>query len=323
MRSCLKNIALASAALLMSGNVIATEAYPSKPVRIIVPYQAGQGTDIATRYFADHLSKTFGQTFVVENIGGAGGVIGTQAASRAAGDGYTLAMGTNATHVLNEYMYSSMGFDPVKDFEPVILTGTLPMAIVTRPDSPFQGVQDIIKAAREGSGQSSDIATPSTSARLVFELLKAESGAPLFMIPYKGSATSMSNVIGGQVPLSIDTITASRPQVEGKTLRAIAVTSLKPTDLLPGVAPVSEQGLPGFEVVAWNALYAPKGTPSDIIAKLNLELQSFISQPETQAKLKSMGYEPGGGTPGDLASFAQAERKKWRPIIESAGLKVN
>lgn len=322
MRSRLKKITLATAALLFAGSAIAAENYPSKPVRIIVPYQAGQGTDIATRYFADHLSKAFGQSFIVENIGGAGGVIGTQAAARAEGDGYTLTMGTNATHVLNEYMYSSMGFDPVKDFEPVILTGTLPMTIVTRPDSEFKTVQDIIAATKK-SDHAADIATPSTTARLVFELLKDQSGAPLFMIPYKGSSMAMSNVIGGQVPLSIDTITASRPQVEGGNLRAIAVTSENPTELLPGVPPVAQQGLPGFEVVAWNAFYAPKGTPADIIAKLNLELQSFLAQPETQARLHSMGYEPGGGTPGDLASFAEAERSKWRPIIENAGLKVN
>lgn len=322
MRDSLKKFTLATAALLFACSAVAAEDYPSKPVRIIVPYQAGQGTDIATRYFADHLSKAFGQSFIVENVGGAGGVIGTQAAARATGDGYTLTMGTNATHVLNEYMYSSMGFDPVKDFEPVILAGTLPMAIVTRPASEFKTVQDIIDAASK-SARVADIATPSTTARLVFELLKDQSGAPLFMIPYKGSAMAMTNVIGGQVPLSIDTITASRPQVEGGKLRAIAVTSANPTELLPGVPPVAQQGLPGFEVVAWNAFYAPKGTPADIIAKLNLELQAFLSLPETQAKLHSMGYEPGGGTAGDLARFAEAERNKWRPIIESAGLKVN
>src|SRR5690554_3132173 len=151
MRRSLKRITLLAATLLFSGNALAAENYPSKPVRIIMPYQAGQGTDIATRYFADHLSKAFGQSFIVENVGGAGGVIGTQAAARAEGDGYTLTMGTNATHVLNEYMYSSMGFDPVKDFEPVILTGTLPMAIVTRPDAPFKGIQDVIDAAKKSS----------------------------------------------------------------------------------------------------------------------------------------------------------------------------
>lgn len=318
-----KTLAIAAAALLLSGGAVSA-AYPEKAVRIIVPYQAGQGTDIATRYFADHLTKSLGQTFYVENIGGAGGVIGTQAAARAAADGYTLTMGTNATHVLNEYMYaeSSMGFNPSRDFEPIILAGTLPMAIVTRADSPFESIQDVVAAAK-ASSNTTDIATPSTTARLVFELLKEQSGADLFMIPYKGSAMAMSNVIGGQVPISIDTITASRPQVEGKNLRALAVTSAKPTALLPGVAPVSEQGLSGFEVVAWNALYAPKGTPAEVVSKINLALQSFLALPETQAKLLSMGYEPGGGAPADLAAFAEAERNKWRPIIQKAGMKVN
>ncbi|HLT98297.1 MAG TPA: tripartite tricarboxylate transporter substrate binding protein [Burkholderiaceae bacterium] len=322
MRSSLKKLTLLTAALLFAGSAVAADNYPSKPVRIIVPYQAGQGTDIATRYFADHLSRTLSQPFIVENLAGAGGVIGTQAAARAEGDGYTLVMGTNATHVLNQYMYSNTGVDPVKDFKPVILAGTLPMAIVTNKDSPFKSVQDIIEASQK-SGHSADIATPSTTARLVFELLKDRSGAPLFTIPYKGSSTAMSNVIGGQVPLSIDTITASRPQVDGGQLRAVAVTSARPTELLPGVPPVAEQGLPGFEVVAWNALYAPKGTPDSVIAKLNLTLQSFLAMPETRERLHSMGYEPGGGSPDELGRFAQAEREKWEPIIRNADLKVN
>ncbi len=322
MRSNLKKLTLLTATLLFAGSAVAADNYPSKPVRIIVPYQAGQGTDIATRFFADHLSQTLGQPFIVENVAGAGGIIGTQTAARAAGDGYTMIMGTNATHVLNQYMYSNTAVDPVKDFKPVILAGTLPMAIVTNKNSAFKSVQDIIEATRK-SDHSADIATPSTTARLVFELLKDRSGAPLFMIPYKGSATAMSNVIGGQVALSIDTITASRPQLEGGHLRAIAVTSAKPTELLPGVAPVSEQGLEGFEVVAWNALYSPKGTPESVITKLNLALQSFLAIPETRSRLHAMGYEPGGGTPDDLGRLAQAEREKWRPIIESANLKVN
>ncbi|HLT99774.1 MAG TPA: tripartite tricarboxylate transporter substrate binding protein [Burkholderiaceae bacterium] len=322
MRSSLKKLTMLAASLLFAGSAVAADDYPSKPVRIIVPYQAGQGTDIATRYFADHLSRTLGQPFIVENLAGAGGVIGTQAAARAEGDGYTLIMGTNATHVLNQYMYSNTNVDPVKDFKPVILAGTLPMAIVANKDSPFKTVQDIIDATKK-SDHAADIATPSTTARLVFELLKARSGAPLFMIPYKGSATAMSNVIGGQVPLSIDTITASRPQVEGGHLRAIAVTSAKPTELLPGVAPVADQGLPDFEVVAWNALYAPKGTPDAVVAKLNLALQGFLALPETRDRLHAMGYEPGGGTPDDLGRFAQNERDKWKPIIENANLKVN
>ena len=321
MRKLFEALAFTATAVFASGTAAASTNYPERPVRIIVPYQAGQGTDIATRYFADHLSKVFGQSFIVENMGGAGGNIGTQAAARADADGYTLTMGTNATHVLNEFMYSSLSFDPVKDFEPVVLTGTLPMVLIASANSRFQTMQQIFESVKE-SEHSADIGTPSTTARLAFELLKEQSGTPLYMIPYKGSSMSMTNVMGGQIPLAIDTITASRPQIEGEKLRAIGVTSSQRTELHPGIPTVAEQGLPEFEVVAWNALYAPQGTPKEIITKLNQAVQDFLALPETRERLHSMGYEPGGGSPDDLAAFAAEERSKWGPIIEKANLKV-
>src|SRR5690606_6669265 len=175
---CTVSLAAASSAL--------AAGYPEKPVKIIVAYQAGQGTDIATRYFADYLTKAMGQTFFVENRGGAGGNIGTQAAARAEPDGYTLTMGTNATHVLNSFLYSSLPFDPVKDFEPIILVGSFPMVVATTPNTPFNSIGDIL-AASKASSRSADIGMPSTTARLVYELLKDKTGAPLFGVPYKGS----------------------------------------------------------------------------------------------------------------------------------------
>ncbi|MCC2596300.1 tripartite tricarboxylate transporter substrate binding protein [Pusillimonas sp. MFBS29] len=306
-------VAAASSALASS--------YPEKPVKIIVAYQAGQGTDIATRYFADYLTKAMGQTFIVENRGGAGGNIGTQAAARAEPDGYTLTMGTNATHVLNSFLYSSLPFDPVRDFEPIILVGSFPMVISTTPDTKFNTIPDILNAARTTPG-SADIGMPSTTARLVFELLKDQTGAPLFGVPYKGSSMSISNLIGGEIPLSIDTITATRAQLSAGKLKAIAVTSEKETDLLPGVPTVASQGVDNFEVLAWNALFAPKGTPKDIVMKLNLELQKFLSMPETRKRLLELGYDAGGGTPEKLMQFTESERKKWAPVIEKAGIKI-
>jgi len=163
---------------------------------------------------------------------------------------------------------------------------------------------------------------PSTTARLVFEFLKERSGAPLFGVPYKGSGTAMSEVMGGQIPLVIDTVTASRPQIDGGKIKPIAITSLKSSDLLPGVKSVAEQGMPGFEVIAWNALYAPKGTPPAIIRTLNAEMQKILAQPETRQKLLSLGYDPGGGTPEELAAFGRSERTKWGPLISAAGIKA-
>lgn len=306
---------------LAAASPVLAAGYPEKPVKIIVAYQAGQGTDIATRYFADHLTKALGQTFFVENRGGAGGNIGTLAAARAEPDGYTLTMGTNATHGLNSFLYSSLPFDPVKDFEPIILVGSFPMVVATTPNTKFNSIPDILNSVKETSG-SADIGMPSTTARLVFELLKDNTGAPLFGVPYKGSSMAISNLIGGEIPLSIDTVTAIRAQVAAGKVKALAVTSSKETDLLPGIPTVASQGVPGFEVIAWNALFAPKGTPREVVIKLNLELQKFLAMPETRERLLQLGYDAGGGTPEKLAMFAQSERQKWQPIIEKAGIKI-
>jgi tripartite-type tricarboxylate transporter receptor subunit TctC len=314
-----RSFALAAALAVMSTSALAA-GYPDKPVKIVVAYQAGQGTDTISRYVADHLSRAFGQTFYVENKGGAGGNIGTQLAARSEPDGYTLTMGTNATHNLNAFLYSSLSFDPVKDFEPIILVGTFPMVLVTKADSEFKTTGDILEKAK-GGGRA-DIGMPSTTSRLVYELLKEQSGAPLFGVPYKGSSMAMTNVIGGQIPLSIDTVTAARPQLSGNNLRAVAVTSKGESKLLPGVPSVASQGVPGFEVIAWNALFAPKGTPSEVVTKLNLELQKFLALPETQERLLAMGLEVAGGTPGDLANFVRSEQEKWGPVIKKAGIKI-
>jgi len=297
------------------------QGYPQKPVRIVVAYGPGQGTDVATRQVAEQLTKALGQNFYVDNKPGAGGNLGTEAAAKSAPDGYTLTMGTNATHGTNQFLYPTIPFDAEKDFEPIILIGSFPMAIAANPSFPGNSVGDIIAAAK-AKPNSADIGMPSTTARIVFEFLKAQSQAPLFGIPYKASGTAITEVMGGQLPLVIDTVTAVRPHVAAGKLKAIAVTSLKPTELLPGVKPVAEQGLPNFEVIAWNALYAPKGTPPQIIQQLNAELNKILAQPEMRQKLHQLGFDVGGGTPEQLAEFGRSERKKWGPLITSAGIKV-
>jgi len=299
----------------------AAQGYPNKPVRIIVAYQAGQGTDVASRFIAERLTKALGQSFFVDNKPGAGGNIGTEAAARSAPDGYTLTMGTNATHGTNQFLYDSVPFDAEKDFEPVILIGSFPMVVAANPSFPGNSIADILSIAKS-SPKAADIAMPSTTARIVFELLKAQSKAPVFGVPYKGSATAISEVMGGQIPLLIDTVTALRPQIVGGKIKAIAVTSLKGTDLLPGVKPVADQGLPGFQVIAWNALYAPKGTPKEVVALLNAEINKILTQPETRARLTELGFDVGGGTSDQLAEFGRSERRKWGPLIKDSGMKA-
>jgi tripartite-type tricarboxylate transporter receptor subunit TctC len=320
----MKNVLMLAAAIAAALSITppaAAQAYPAKTVRIIVPYQPGQGTDVATRYLAEHLTKTMGQTFFVENRAGAGGNIGTAEAARAAPDGYTLLMGTNGTHVLNQYLYGTMSFDPEKDFEPVMLVSSFPMVILAPATSPFNNLADLLAAAR-AKPDALDVALPSTTARLVLELLKQQSGTVVRGVPYKGSSTSMTDLIGGQVPLAIDTVSASRAFVASGKLKALAVTSIGTTALLPGVKPVAAQGVDNFQVLAWNGLYVPRGTPAAVVQRLNAELTKILAQPEVRQRLLELGHEPAGGAPAQLGDFARSERQKWGPLITKVGLKA-
>jgi tripartite-type tricarboxylate transporter receptor subunit TctC len=318
----LRAIAYAAALVggLALGHPAGAQTWPSKPIKIVVPYQAGQGTDVGARYFAEQLSKALGQQVYVDNKPGAGGNIGTADAARSPNDGYTLLMGTVATQTMNEFLYPSVGYDSQKDFEPVALVGMLPMVISANPSFPANSVAELVAAAK-AKPDKIDIALPSTTARLVFELLKDKSGAPLFGVPYKGSATAMQEVTGGQLPVIIDTATATRGQVAGGKLKALGITTLNSSALLPGVKSVAEQGFPGFEVTAWNALYAPRGTPKAVVDRLNAEVTRILAEPETRQRLLQIGFEPAGGSPDELAAFEKRERDKWGPLIKAAGLK--
>ncbi len=298
------------------------QTYPTKPVKIILPYAAGGGTDVVTRHFAAQLSNALGQTFFVENRGGAGGNIGTELGAKSAPDGYTLTMGTNATHSMNQYLYPSIGFDPEKDFVPIILIGMLPMVISSHPAFPANSLVELIAMSKTRPDKI-DVALPHTSARLVFELLKDRTKAPLFAVPYKSSAGAIIDAVGGQVPVVIDTVTATRPQVASGKLKALAITLRASSELMPGVKSAIEQGIPDFEMSAWQALYAPRGTPQTIVHLLNAETAKIIAQPETKKRLLQLGFEPRGGTPAQLEEFGRNEREKWAKLIKSVGLKAD
>jgi tripartite-type tricarboxylate transporter receptor subunit TctC len=298
------------------------QTYPYKPIRIVVPYQAGQGTDVATRLLAEQLGQALGQPIVVDNRAGAGGNIGASEAARAAPDGYTLLMGTNGTHVLNQFLYASMPFDPEKDFQAIGLVSTFPMVVVANPSTPYNTVADLLADAK-ARPDTVNVALPSTTARLVFELLREKSGTRIQDVPYKGSGTAITDIIGGQVKVGIDTASAVRSFISSGKLKALGVTSLQTSQLLPNVKPVAAQGLDGFQVIAWNALYAPHGTPAAVTQRLGAELAKILAQPEIRQRLLDLGHEPAGGTAKELGDFARSERLKWGPLIKNAGLKVD
>ena len=297
-------------------------AYPTKPIRIIVAYAAGQGTDVATRFVGEQLGRELGQPIVVENKAGAGGNLGTELSAQAAPDGYTLTMGTNATHVLNQFLYARLAFDPEKDFEPIAMVGTFPMVIAVGANAPQHGVGELLESVKRAP-RSADIAMPSTSARLVVEFLKERSAVPLFGVPYKGSGNAVTDVLGGQLPVVIDTPLALRPHIAAGKLRALGVTSGGASSLVPGVKPVAEQGYAGFEFVAWNALYAPKGTPAAVTATLNAAVNKVLARPDVRQRLLELGFEPAGGTAAALHDFARKERLRWAPIIKAAGIRAD
>ena len=314
-------ITIGLAAMVGLAAAAVAQPYPTKPIRIVVAYPAGQGTDIATRYLADQVAKELGQPIIIDNRPGAGGTLGTELTARAAPDGYTLTMGTNATHVLNQYLYGKLPFDAANDFEPVVMAGSFPMVIAVPSSSKLTSAKDLVDTVKH-EPRGADIALPSTSARLVMELLKERSATPLFGVPYKGSGAAITDMLGGQLPVIVDTPTSLRPHIAGGKVRPIAVTSAQSSPLVPGVKPVAEQGFSGFNVIAWNALYAPKGTPADIITSLNAAFNKVLQRPETRQRLLDLGFEAGGGTPEQLREFGQAERRKWQGVISSAGLKA-
>jgi tripartite-type tricarboxylate transporter receptor subunit TctC len=301
--------------------VFAQQAWPSRPIRIIVPYAAGQGADVLMRLVAHELSTTLNQSIVIDNRAGAGGNIGTAAGARSPADGYTFVLGTNATHAANEFLFSAPGFNAATDFDGVAMLGLLPMVFCTSaPDLPTNGIAELVAQARSKPG-TWNVGLPSTTASVVFAQFVKAAQAPLFGVKYKSSSQSMTDLLGGQIPLAIDTVTAARPQIAAGKLRALGITSLRASEMLPGVKPVSEQGVPGFDVVAWDALFAPRGTPADIVRKVSEHVQRVLQQSETRTRMLEIGVEPLFMGPAQLDAFVKAERPKWGDIIKTADIR--
>ena len=319
----------ACAALATLGLAVSTApahaqaSWPDKPVKIIVPYAAGQGADVLARLIGQEISKTLNQAVVIDNRAGAGGNIGTAAVAKSAPDGYTFLLGTNATNAANEFLYSELGFNPASDFDGVAMLGLLPMVIATaNTDLPTNGVAELIARAR-AKPDTLNVGLPSTTASVVFAQFVKSAQAPLFAVKYKSSGQAITDTLGGQIPLVIDTVTASRPHVLAGKLKALGITSAKATEMLPGVKPVAEQGVAGFEVVAWDAVFAPRGTPAAIVQKLAEHIQRALQQPETRKKLMDIGVEPLYMGPAQLDAYVKDERPKWGGIIKAANIRVD
>ncbi len=314
------SLALAAAAVPLARPAFG-QAWPARPVRIVVPYPAGQGTDIFGRRFAEFYQRHLGQPFVVENRAGAGGNIGAAFVARAEPDGYTLLWGTNATHAANEFLFPSLGFDPVADFAPIAAILSLGMVLYAGAESPYRSVGELLEAARSRPNQVS-IGVPSTTARVAAEILSRAAGIEILQVPYTGSAQAVTGALRGDVQGVVDTIASSLGHVQGGRIRPLGVSLGRRSGSLPDVPTFREAGVDA-EVTAWNAFYAPKGTPAAIVRTLNEASNAALADPTLRAGLVSGGAEPLGGTPEDLAALMRTDRAKWQPVIERLGLRAS
>lgn len=319
-----RTLVLAAAASTVAGSALAQSqppAYPSKPVRIIVPFPPGQGTDVVVRHLAEQLTKALGQNFYVDNRPGAAARVGVELLAKAPPDGYTIGIGTTGTQTINPNVIANLGYDPEKDFEAIGILGMLPFLVAAHPSFPANGIAELVAAAK-AKPNTLNMAVPALPQRIGLELLRQLGGAPLFPVPYKGSATALTEVMGGQVPLIFDSLPALKPHIDSGKIKALGISTLKPSELMPGVKPIAEQGVPGYEMVSWIAMLAPRGTPGAIVTQLNTELRRILQQPETRQRLGALGVEIVGGMPNELAERVRTEREKWGQIIRTNNIQT-
>jgi tripartite-type tricarboxylate transporter receptor subunit TctC len=323
MMRILQRAALGALALVLAGGAWA-QAYPTKPIRLVVPFPAAGTTDILAREVAQRLSVSFGQSVVVDNRPGAAGNIGSDIVAKSAPDGYTLLMGTVGTHAINPSLYAKMPYNHVKDFVPIVLVAGVPNILEVTPSLPVNSVADLIKLAKEKPGQLNFASSGSgTSIHLSGELFKTMTGVDMMHVPYKGSAPALTDLMGGQVQLMFDNLPSSLAQIKAGKLRAIAVTSAQRSPALPNIPTIAESGLPGFEASSWFGLLAPAGTPAAIVARINADVNQWLQTAEAKEKLLAQGAIPAGGTPEQFGAHIRAETEKWAKVVKVSGAKVD
>jgi tripartite-type tricarboxylate transporter receptor subunit TctC len=305
-----------------AGPASAQQAWPTKPIHFIVPYAAGGFSDIRARKLGAELTKALGQPIVVENKGGAGGVLGTDVVAKAAPDGYTIGMGNLPPLVVNVSLMKKLPYDPQKDLAPVILIESSPLILTAGPGLPAKSVQELIALAKEKPGQLAFASSGVGGAHhLSGEMLRHATGIDIVHVAYKGGAPAAADVVAGHVPMMFEMGYAALPSIKGGKIRALAVTSTKRLSVLPDVPTMIEAGVPGFESYNWQGVVAPAGTPREIILRLNRELNAILAQPATRELIASTGSEVGGGTPEAFGAMIRSETEKWAKVVKQAGIK--
>jgi tripartite-type tricarboxylate transporter receptor subunit TctC len=315
---------LVAAALVTPLSHAQTEAYPSRPVRMIVPFPPGGSTDIMARVVAQKLTEKLGQQVIVDNRGGAGGTIGMNIAAKAPPDGYTLMMSTSITHTVGASLYAKLPYNVLTDFAPITLAASVPLLFVVNPGVPAKSVKELIQLAKAKPGQL-NYASPGsgTSGHLAAEMFKSMAGVDIVHVPYKGGGPAVVDLIGGQVQMLILSAVATLPHVKTGKLRALAVTGLARSPKLPDIPTVSESGLPGYEVVLWYGVSAPAKTPASIVNRLNQDIVAIMQSTEMRERLASEAGQPVGNTPEQFEKIIRADVAKWAKIVRESGIKAD
>ncbi len=320
-----------TAALMCPALGMAQTPWPTKAVRIVVPFAAGGTTDILARAIAPELQRAFGQPFVVDNKPGAGGNNGANEVAKSPGDGYTLLMGTVGTHAINAALYPKLPYDHLKDFVPVTLVAGVPNVLVVNPafaqKYKLHTVADLTRQARANPGKFNMASSGNgTSIHLAGELYKSMTGTFMLHIPYRGSGPALIDLIGGSMDLMFDNLPSAMPQIKAGKLKALAVTSGRRSDAMPELPTIEEAGGPalkGYEASSWFGLMAPAGTPADVIARLQQETAKALATPALKERLLAQGAIPGGMSSADFGKFIQAETAKWASVVKASGAKVD
>jgi tripartite-type tricarboxylate transporter receptor subunit TctC len=318
-----------AASLVAALPAAAQTAWPSKPVKIVVPFAPGGTTDILARAVAPELSKAFGQPFIVENRAGAGGNLGADVVAKSPGDGYTLLMGTVGTHGINKALYEKMPFDPQKDFVPITLVAGVPNVMVVNAEKAkamgINNVNDFIRVAKASPGKLNMASSGNgTSIHLAGELFKSMTGTFMLHFPYRGSSPALLDLLAGNTDVMFDNLPSSMPHIKAGKLKALAVTSAQRSAALPEVPTVEEAaGLKGFEASSWFGLLAPAGTPADVASRIQQEVAKALKVPAIKEKLLAQGAIPSGNTPQEFARFIDSEIKKWAQVVKASGAKVD
>jgi tripartite-type tricarboxylate transporter receptor subunit TctC len=298
----------------------AADPWPVRPIRMIVAYPPGGGTDQVGRVMAEQLAQSLGQNVVIDNRGGATGNIGTELAARALPDGYTLLMGNVAPNAVNVSLFKKLGFDPVKDFSPVSLVAVTPNILVAHPSMPVKTVADLVALAKAKPGTLNfPSAGVGSSSHLAGEMLKSMAGIDMVHVPYKGGGPALIATISGQVQIMFATLPAAMPHVKSGKVRPVAVTTAKRSQAMPDLPTIAESGVKGYEAATWYGLLAPTRTPKPVIDRLHGETVKILAGP-TRQRLEAQGFEPDGGTPTAFAAYIKSEIAKWAKVIKQAGI---